>query len=146
MAKPELGSSAFYNITFFKSGKDIAEKAKTVVSYLQAKIEERNGRILKIKKETGLNDVDWTAALMASAQRHNHGLSIANNVRTLGDDNGGPTITVGLTSGQAYNVREELNHIEREKKEITTLEILARNINVNDSHKLTFAELEYLGF
>jgi hypothetical protein len=131
----------FNDVKFFKPGSEIAEKARAKVVVIAAQIGERERRIAEICAEHSLRPADLFALAQAGA------------------DHAGTAAYRGCRSGSAYKapVRDlpagvvsalvtESEQIESEREQVRTLELLARNVDPDDSHEVRFAELEYLGF
>lgn len=133
--------SMFGRVEFAKPGREIAEKAKAKSEAVREKIEERQGRIARIREEYGITDAVLADVLAQAMHRRGQTYSVSN--APVGRDGSGQ---VTVPAGVITNLTTEQEYIEEERQQVARLDLLARNIAPDASHKLTFDEMEYLGF
>ena len=131
----------FQEIKFFKPGAEIAEKARTRVGLIAAKIAEREARIASVCAEHSLSPADLFALAQSGAD---HAGTAAYRSGYGGSAYKAPVRD--LPAGVVSALVTESEQIESERRQVRTLELLARNLDPNAKHELSFSELEYLGF
>jgi hypothetical protein len=132
----------FQEVKFFKLGSEIAEKAATRVVALAARIAEREARIAEVCARYSLTPADLFALAQAGGEHAGTG-------SYRGGYGGGSAYKApvrDLPAGVVSALVTESEQIESERQQVRTLELLARNIDPNVQHEISFAELEYLGF
>ena len=154
--------SMFRGVSYNKFTSDRLREAMTrKVTNITAKIEERQGRITKIRKENDISDAmlsDMILQYMQDQQRGQQRLSYSNSIQNTGTTNTPKEVTV--PAGVIANLVTEKSLIETETAEVKRLGLILRNLKdtqpfVTDKgelqerpviHSLTDAEIEYLGF
>src|SRR5262245_58157710 len=132
----------FQEVKFFKPGSEIAEKARAKVAVIAAKITKREKRMAEVCAEHSLSPADLFALAQSGAEHAGTG-------SYLGGYGGGGTYKApvrDLPAGVVSSLVTESEQIESERRQVRTLELLARNIDPSKNHEISFAELEYLAF
>ena len=137
--------SMFSRVKFFKSGQVIKNQAEAKAKQITAKIAERQDRIRKLREDYKITDADMIELLSDQARVRlatvgSYSLS-SNAPMPRAKDEPERLIPAGLVN----NLNTERALIEQEKEQVSRLELIARNIDVNLSHEIDFEELEYLG-
>jgi hypothetical protein len=137
--------SLFGMIKFHQPGSTIKAKAEEKIKLLNAKIEERKKRIAKIRTDHKITDADLVELLSEKArnqfaQQGSYTLC-SNSIRGQGKERGEE---ITIAAGVINNFNTENNLIGQEQEHAERLALLARNIDVNIKHEVTFEELEYL--
>jgi hypothetical protein len=130
----------FQDIKFFKPG-EIAEKARGKTKVIIAQMTQREERIAAVCAEHSLSPADLFALAQAGADHAGTGSYCGGR--------GGSAYKApvrDLPAGVVSSLVTESEQIESERQQVRTLELLARNIDTSNSHEISFAELEYLGF
>jgi hypothetical protein len=131
----------FGMVVFTKAGKEIRDKAAAKATTVRAKIKEREERIKRIRKEYKITDA-VLVDLMAQAMNDRTALTYANTRPVRGR---AATLTT-VPAGVVTNITTEQTAMESEREQATRLDLLARNVGLAAEHKLSFDELEFLGF
>ena len=148
-----------FRFHYTKSSGEIVEKMKLKIASLQEKIEERKGRIKKIRDEFGITDAVYIDlleqardALKKNDTRMSYIIpSAKNDARTLAQD--GETTTIG--AGTVNSLLTETDFIREEESQVRKLDLIARNLKDEErdwsqGRKVGWAldeeELKYLGF
>jgi hypothetical protein len=132
----------FQDVRFFKPGIEMAEKARARAVEITAQIAEREGRITTICAEHSLSPAD----LFALAQSGGEHAGTASYRGWRGEGSAYKAPVRDLPAGVVSALVTESEQIESERQQVRTLELLARNIDPDANHEISFAELEYLGF
>jgi hypothetical protein len=132
----------FQDIKFFKTGNEIAEKARARLVVIAAKIAEREARMAEVCSQYSLSAAD----LFALAQSAGEHAGTGGYRGGYGGGNAYKAPVRDLPAGVVSSLITESEQVESERQQIRTLELLARNIDPNAEHEISFAELEYLGF
>ena len=156
-----------FDFRFEKPSAAIVEKATQKVKKLQAKIEERQARVAKIRAEYDINDGAFIDILTQARQQSQDKMSFTYRPSSLGNGvsvsvSGSPMVERTIGAGTVNNLLTENDFIEAEKKQVQRLDLLIRNlVDVPDEriqsltagterplrgHTLSYKELEYLGF
>jgi len=150
----------FHNFTFEKSSKDIVAAATRKRDTVLTKIHEREERLAKIRNEYKITDAALIDIMRQARQQ------TASNAVSYSFSNGVPssvpsrdgrglteeTITIG--AGVVNNLLTEQDFIEGEREQIKRLELVIRNLadlptgfeGAIRGHRLSYVELEFLGF
>lgn len=125
----------FNAVKFKKKGDVYKAHAVKKVTALEDKIVERQQRIAKIKAEYNITDADLFEALSNNQmqQTYSNSQPLANARQSI-------------PAGILQNIQTERVNISTEKGHVDRLGLLARNIDVDVMHDITFDELEFLGF
>jgi hypothetical protein len=140
--------------TFQKSSEEIKEKAKTKITALKAKVEERQKRVAKTRNEYGVTDEVWSGILEQMREKANTNVqsySVSNNMKSPGNGKASEEITI--PAGVVNSILTEKDYISAETAQVTKLDLIVRNLkDLKDEHgevcghKLSESELTYLGF
>jgi len=132
-------------VVFTKPGAQIAKQAKAKSAAVSAKIKEREARIAKIMREYKISERALSEAtrLMQAGQ-----MSASNsyNIPVPGRPGKGTKYPSSVPAGVLTNITTERDLIVDETAQVERLDLLARNVASAAEHKLTFDELDYLGF
>lgn len=151
----------FRNVTYNKfTSATLRDAMERKVQNVKAKIEERKGRIAKIREENKITDAmlsDMVIQYMQDQQRGQTRVSYSNSVQP---DPKKKSEEVTIPAGVIANIITEKGLIESESSEVKKLSLILRNLrdtlpHVGDNgllverpavHVLTDDEIEYLGF
>lgn len=145
--------SAMFNFTYEKSSKDIVAAAQKKVLKINAKIEERQERIKKIRVEFGITDAVWAGILQQVRKQAGAAMYTYSNSIQAASSAGVTEDTVTIGAGTVNNLISEYDFIDGEASQVKKLNLVIRNLqdlpdahgNVR-GHKLDNEELEFLGF
>ncbi len=157
-----------FNVTFEKPAADVRKRVDTKASQIKAKIEERQARIAKLRKEYDIDDaamVQLLQALRRDEQLHGSGIgtysySSASNAQVA---HGSSKTEMTIGAGAVKNLMTEGDAIDSERAHVRKLELLSRNVedrpnygiasyNGSESERpvkgiaLSYEELEFLGY
>jgi hypothetical protein len=148
-----------FRFMFTKSAEDIVAHAKKKALAIQAKIEERQERLARLRKEYDIDDAALVQLLqLARKQAGQHQFQyMKSNVSASGNSATMEERTIG--AGVVNNLLTEHDFLEAEKDQVHDLDIIVRNLKpipryATDSgvelppaeFQLSKEELEYLGF
>lgn len=155
----------FHGIEFEKTGSRFKAAALKKIKQLKAKVTERENRIAKVKEDWQIDDSVLVEILAKGFNAHTAyygatgptGAQGANGPRGISGSTGrGKRGSGGMKTESAapipipnsvvQNIVSERHSIDAEKDQIENLGLLARNINTQKKHEITFEELKYLGF
>lgn len=145
-----------FSFTYEKSASEIIDKAKIKRTALLAKVEERKGRIKRIRDEYGIDDavlIDLLQQARASA-RAAHAMQYTSNVKR---DKGLTEDAIVVPAGVVNNLMTEQDFITGEVEQTAKLDLIIRNLVDHPDerrgmegkmrgHRLNTEELVYLGF
>lgn len=136
--------SMFGFLEFTKLGTEIIEKATAKVDQVKAKIAERQTRIKDVCEKYNITASDLFAlARMYSGQ----GGKVRYDSLSMNDaEEGEPQIRRDIPAGKVAEIGQESSLIEAEKRQVEKLSLIVRNLNPSKLHKITYDELQYLGF
>lgn len=155
----------FPEFVFKKSAVEIVTHVTAKMNSIKNKIEERQKRVADLRKEYAIDDSALVQLLTAArknahAQVFQYTSSLSNaaiNTALTGHTNRGiEEKTIG--AGVVNNLLTENDFIEGERDQVKRLELIARNLSavyrfandgskyVQEHFKLSFEELDYLGF
>lgn len=158
-----------FKFEFEKPSAEIVAKVNDKIAALKQKIAERQSRVAKLREEYGITDAvlidlltQARAAIKRNEPRMNYSfgsVSLANLKQTL-EAAQQEEVTIG--AGIVNNLLTENDNIEAEKMQVQRLEMIARNLrDLPDptirvltpgterpmrGHRLSYEEMEYLGF
>lgn len=148
-----------FNFTFEKSANEIVDKAQTKVTNIRIKIEERQGRINKIRSEYKITDGVFNDILRQMREQEKRGNPFANySTSPQRDDNdNGAAEPVTVGAGIINMLLTEGDFIEGEKAQVEKLTTIVENLKdlvkhtttgatYTVGHTLSMAELKFLGF
>ncbi len=150
-------SRSVLNFSFQKSSEEILAKAAVKAESLAAKIAEREGRIVRIRKEFDISDQDMINLLSQAAQDALSNARIATTMSyNLAGQDGDTRI---VAAGVVQNLLTERQLIEQEKDHVEKLKMITRNLRPLvayatqtgekyevDTFTLTEADIDFLGF
>lgn len=150
----------FHHIKYTKSSDEIRERMKEKVVALKAKIQERKGRIAKIREEFKISDkiyIDLLEQAREAQKKGQNRMSYSISNSRSSDDGGGlqESDELVIGAGTVNALLTESDFIKSETAEAKKLELISRNIKDEETdwsggrklgHTLSEAELEYLGF
>ena len=146
-----------FNFTFEKPAAEIVEHAKSKMTAIRRKIEDREVRLKRAREEYKISDaalVDLMAQARDQMQRGAAALVYNSKVRS---DDGLREEDVTIGAGVVNMLLTERDHIEGEKSQVDRLDTIVRNLKdlrrfapdgkeYMQGHVLTMAELKFLGF
>lgn len=132
----------FAYVEFKKKGGSYKKAAQKKIKLLQAKIAERIQRIKNVMLEYKITDADLADQLGRGGNSPQY---TAANYSTSPGGYGKPAPGT-IPAGVLQHIITEREQIQVEKAHVARLGILARNIDPKKEHKITFDELEFLGF
>lgn len=150
-------TNMFHGFTYPKTTEEIKTAVKAKVEKLKAKIEERTERVANLRKEYDITDSDLVQLLTAA--RKQQGAQAYTYSKGSVSDNGQAQMeekTIG--AGVVNNLLTEQDFIEAERDQVSTLELIVRNLKAQtmvqngvivgpvDQFMLSQEELRYLGF
>lgn len=152
------GTSHLFSFTIEKTASEIKEKAGLKILAISKKIEERQGRVARLREEYQIDDgalvqLLTAARRQAGADRFSYTTS---NSAVAGGTNQMEEKTIG--AGVVNNLLTESDFIESEKADVRKLNLVIRNLRplprfaqngmpyAEDSFALSDEELEFLGF
>lgn len=118
----------FENLKFEKSGAAITERAKIMLTEVDAKILEREGRIRAAAEKAGMSSA-------ADVLLH------LETIRA-GSGEGDFNMNVGI----AAQVRGEVDALRKDRDERDNLRLIVDNLDPQHRFMLSFDELSYFGF
>ncbi len=147
--------SHYFQFQFEKTTSEIVASCLRKESEIRAKVEEREGRVRKVRAEYKITDsvlIDLLSQARAASKRNDAMLS---NYSSRAVDEGGDephVVTVG--AGVVNMLLTERDFIDGERAQADRLSIVARNLRdfvdergiKRESHRLSFDELRFLGF
>jgi hypothetical protein len=148
-----------FQFTFEKTADEIRAKATPKVEAIKAKIEERIGRIRRIRDENGITDAIYIDLIQQyhNAQRTAAAAMMQNYSSTTRSNQTGRDETVTVGAGTLMYLVTEQGHIDGEREQVEQLELMIRNLA--DLQRLTsngtpyvqkfvlrYDELKFLGF
>lgn len=152
--------TSMLNFSYRKSAVEIKAKAKDKVAALKDKIEERKGRVRRLREEFKITDAVYINLLEQAREaakrgenRMSYSVSLGNQTQAQQGLQEGDSITVG--AGTVNALLTENDFIKSEEREAKRLELIVRNLEdlptdwsngVAIGHDLSEADLEYLGF
>lgn len=165
----------FGSLVFEKRTDEILPKVESKLANLRTKIAERQGRVARLRSEYAIDDAALSDLLMQArqAQRRNEAvLNYTYNPATEGPDapaNHVPERSIG--AGVINNLLTEQDFIDGDREAVRRLELIGRNLRdvfdrevlaavvvaaprdlpgstlaAMELHRLSYDELEYLGF
>ena len=153
MAAPVHTTNILSNVSFSKPGTELKEHGEARLAQLKSKIEERNERIARIRKEYEISDSDLIELMRKSMNDHNHLGTYSLRSGVGGSAVGGSRPSNGsqntermIPAGVIQNILTEQTTIENEQEQVDRLELILRNIDTNCSHRVSLFDLEYLDF
>jgi hypothetical protein len=146
----------FTRFTFQKTTSEIVTKAKTQISRLYAKIEERQQRVNTLRSTYQITDAafaDILTQMRENDRKNNH----VQNYSTRTTDNQGVAKEIQIGAGVVNNLLTESDFITAERQQIERLTFIVNNLrdvqktssngtSYVEPHVLSFEELEFLGF
>jgi hypothetical protein len=133
-------------VVFTKPGAQIAKQAKIKSAAVSAKIKEREARIAKIMREYKISERALSEATRNMQATGQMSASNAYNIPVRPGRPGKARISSSVPAGVLTNITTERDLIVDEIAQVERLDLLARNVASAAEHKLTFDELDYLGF
>jgi hypothetical protein len=125
----------FHGLQFTKSASEIVERAKKKATQIKAKIEERQQRIAALRKEYGIDDAALVQLLQQARNQARQEASMMSysytSNATVGASKGGQGGQIEeklIGAGVVNNLLTENDFIESERKQVATLELIARNL------------------
>ena len=118
----------FPHLSFPKTGSEIKDRVRKMISERLAKIEERKERLNVLSKEMKLDtsmDVLMNIDQLAQGQYSN---------------------AAEITVGKAAALRSEVSALKETQSEVERLQSISRNLPDGETFKLAFDELDYFGF
>ena len=146
-----------FNFTFEKPASEIVERASRKAAAIRQKIEEREGRIKRIREEYKISDAILVNIMaQARGQMQRGAAALVYNAKVRSND-GLHEEDVEVAAGIVNNLLTEHDHIEGERAQVDKLEALVRNLKdlrrfapdgteYMQGHVMTMAELKFLGF
>jgi hypothetical protein len=150
----------FSDITFRKTAPEILDKVKTKMEALQAKIEQRQKRLVDLRREHDIDDGSLIQLLQAARKAQNQGAATFTYSKmsnaSVGDGSQMEERTIG--AGVVNNLLTESDFIEAEREQIAMLDLIRRNLRPvlefasdgvglpDRGFQLSRDELKYLGF
>lgn len=150
-----------FNFAYEKASTEITDKAAHKRGQILAKIEERKGRIKRLRAEYGITDevlIDLLQQARADARTAAHS-TYTSKARNTGRalDGGATEGDVIVPAGIVSNIMTEQDSISGELEQAAKLDLVIRNlVDLPDEragmagklrgHRLTAGELVYLGF
>ena len=147
------------HFAYSKSYLEIREAATHKITALEAKVAEREARIVRIRKEFDITDTDMIQLLSQAAQ---DAVSNMRSTATMsysigGGTNGGEVRIVG--AGVVQNILTERQLVEQEKDDGVRLKLILRNLlpltrysaTTGEAYQIEYfdlseADLTFLGF
>lgn len=148
--------SHYFQFTFEKTTAEIVAAAQRKEREIRSKIEEREGRVGRIRSEYKITDavlIDLLSQARAAQKRNDVALmNYSSSVKTQDDDGAMTSVTVG--AGVVNMLLTERDFIDGEKSQADRLSMIARNLRdytdergiVRTAHRLSTDELRFLGF
>ncbi len=145
------------NFNFEKSASAIVERAKSKVTAIRLKIEEREVRINRTREEYKISDAALVAIMAQAREQMQRGAAALVYNSKVRSDDGLREDDVTIGAGVVNMLLTERDHIEGEKSQIDRLDTIVRNLKdlrryapdgkeYMQGHELTMAELKFLGF
>lgn len=146
----------FTNLTFEKTATEIVSAANTKISQINAKIEERVGRISTLREENRITDAVLVDVLNQMREAANKGREVHVYNSTVASSSG-RTEEVAVGAGLINNLLTEQDFITAEKQQVERLNFIVRNLRDVTKYTpsgspfvqkftLSFDELRFLGF
>jgi hypothetical protein len=145
--------SHMFSFTFEKTTAEVLAACKAKEIALRSKIEDREGRVARIRAEYKITDailIDLLSQARAAAKRNDSLMNYSSSVQP--NDSGEPqTVTVG--AGVVNMLLTERDFIDGEKGQADKLALIGRNLRdftddrgiARASHHLSYDELRFLG-
>lgn len=146
----------FSNFSYEKSIDEIKEAMEKKITALTAKIEDRQQRIVRLRKEFDISDAEMIDLLTQYGNELVSNRVVNASISYSTKANNGDQKIIG--AGVVQNLMTEKSLIETEKDSVEKLERIVRNLRpirhvtnegaewVQTSFRLNEDELEYLGF
>lgn len=133
----------FNGLVFQRMGEEIRTKAAARIEAIKAKIEDRRARVMRICKENEISDADMVELLQQALHAANQRMQMQFYTIKSG---GGLLEDRSIAVGVVNNIAAEKEAIADEQDQLARLGLIVRNIEGQSMHKLSFKELDYLGF
>lgn len=145
-----------FNFRFEKTAEEIKTKAESKIIGLEAKIEERAGRIAKMCEEHAIDDAAMVQLLKAARKQTQQSYRYTSMSNSPVGPKKMEERTVG--AGVVNFLLTESDHVESEKDAVKKLRAIVANLrplpritasgakHEENSFALSYSEMEYLGF
>lgn len=141
-------SYMFNKFTYTKTGNQISDNAHKKIQVLKNKIQERETRIMEVRKQHNITDKDLVQLLREVLRSSNQMTLTIPSFES--DFSCGREVTKvvqkEIPTSIVQVINSEQNSMENEKSEIHRLELVSRNISLEKSYELSYDELDYLKF
>jgi hypothetical protein len=146
--------SHMFSFAFEKSTTEIIGACRQKESALRTKIEEREGRVSRVRAEYKITDsvlIDLLSQARAASKRNDALMNYSSSVP--GQNESGEPVQVTVGAGVVNMLLTERDFIDGEKAQADKLSVIARNLRdytdergiVRTSHRLGYDELRFLG-
>lgn len=150
----------FNQFVYQKPMVEVRNKMREKVDFLRSKIEERQGRIVKLRTEYDISDQDLIQLLQEAMKREVSNMPIAASTSYTLPSQGSDTSDVRMiAAGVVQNLMTENRLADEEKESVEKLEQIIRNLKPVQYHAegngspytvdyvtLSSKELDFLGF
>lgn len=145
-----------FQFKFEKTHEEIIEKAEAKVKEMNAKIEERQRRIVTLREEYGIDSEALVQLLTAARRQTHHAATFSYLSNASVGTSRMEERTIG--AGVVNHLLTENDHVEAEKANVKQLGFVIRNLRplkryddegneyYVDGHALSYDEMEFLGF
>ena len=147
--------SHMFAFPFPKTTKEIVDACRKKEIEVRAKVEEREGRVARIRAEYKITDavlIDLLSQARAAQKQHNALMNYSSSAQ--GSNDSGETVVVTIGAGVVNMLLTERDFIDGEKTQADKLALVARNLRdtvdergiTRISQNLSYDELRFLGF
>ncbi len=147
--------SHMFSFNFEKSTAEVVAACQKKERDNRAKIEEREGRISRVRAEYKITDavlIDLLSQARAAAKRNDALMNYSSNMPSANDSGETATITIG--AGVVNMLMTERDFIDGERAQADKLAMIARNLRdfidergiTRTNHRLSYDEIRFLGF
>lgn len=148
-----------FHFKYTKPAQEIISKAKSKTEHLKKKIEERQARLVALRKEHEIDDAALIELLEAARREQKRGeVRMSFSYTKALSPSSAARAEASIGAGVVNNLLTESDFVSAERDEVKALELMIRNLkpiprfaeNGNplpeEEFQLSAEELEYLGF